>query len=257
MEHLLLNNLISLAQHNGSEILSAILLVVLYFIILILWKLYAKEGLYLYNILAVVAANIQVLKITPFWLTPEPIALGTLLFSTTFLVSDILTEHYGVEVAKRGIALSFIAQIIMTVFMLITICYPSEGGVDGIVDGVLIDPIQASLYALFAPSLRILSASLIAYYISQWIDIKIFKFLKDYAKGKMLWFRLNVSSLVSGLVDNILFSYLAWVLFSPNPVSMKSLIFTFILGTYAARVVVSLTSTPIMYLSYKFFPAKK
>ena len=70
----------------------------------------------------------------------------------------------------------------------------------------------------------------------------------------MLWFRLNVSTLLSGLLDNILFSVLAWVIFSPTPISIQSLVFTYILGTYVARVVVSITSTPIIYLSYKFFP---
>jgi queuosine precursor transporter len=255
MEQLFVNKIIQFGQNAGGEVLSGILLVILYIIILFLWKYYSKEGLYLYNILAIIVANIQVLKVTPFWLSPEPVALGTLLFATTFLVSDILTEHYGIEVAHQGIKLSFMAQIIMTILMLITAAYPSPGGITGIAaDKTMIDSVQAGLYTLFAPSIRILAASLIAYYISQWVDIKIFKYLKNYTNKKLLWLRVNVSTLLSGLLDNILFSLFAWVIFSPAPVSVQSLIFTYILGTYVARVVVSITSTPIIYLSYKFFP---
>jgi queuosine precursor transporter len=223
--------------------------------ILMLWRFFGKDGIYLYNILAVIVANIQVLKVAPSILTGEPLALGTLVFATTFLTSDIITEHYGTNVAKRGIKLSFFAQIIVTVLMLFTLAYPSPGGVTGFDNNrSLIDLVQASLYTLFTPSLRILTASLTAYYISQWVDIKIFKALKDYTGEKLLWLRYIGSTLISGLIDNIIFSLLAWVILSPDPVSFKTLFFTYILGTYLARIIVSLTSTPIIYMTYRFLP---
>lgn len=252
MEQLVLNNIISIGQSLGSEWLSAVLLIILYAIILLLWRFCGKEGLYMYNVIAVIVANIQVLKITSISFSPEPIALGTLLFATTFLVSDILTEHCGTKTAKTGVMLSFLAQIIVTIIMLITLAYPSLGGVTGKdSDKLLIDGVQVAMYTLFAPSLRILIASLTSYYICQQVDILIFKALKDLSNKKMLWLRLNVATLISGLLDNILFSTLAWVILSPNPVGFNTLIFTYILGTYAARVLVSITSTPIIYLSYK------
>lgn len=207
----------------------------------------------MFNVLGVVIANIQVLKVAPFALIPEPVALGTLLFSTTFLASDILTEHHGKESAKVGIKLSFFAQIFTTVVMLITLMYPSTGGVTGHdTDKLLRDDIQTAMYTLFSPSFRILVASLIAFYVSQIFDISVFNYIKKITNDKMMWLRLNVSSLLSGLLDNILFSTLAWVILSPNPVGFETLLYTYILGTYAARVLVSLTSTPIIYLSHKF-----
>jgi uncharacterized PurR-regulated membrane protein YhhQ (DUF165 family) len=66
-----------------------------------------------------------------------------------------------------------------------------------------------------------------------------------------------VSTLIAGLVDNIIFSVLAWVVLNPYPVSLNILVFTYILGTYGARVVVSITSTPVIYLTYKFHPNQK
>ena len=207
----------------------------------------------MYNVLGVVIANIQVLKVTPFMFVPEPVALGTLLFSTTFLASDILTEHYGKDVAKVGIKLSFVAQIFMTIIMIITLMYPSVGGVTGHdSDKLLRDDVQTAMHTLFAPSVRILIASLVAFYISQMFDITVFNYIKKLTKDKMMWLRLNVSSLLSGLLDNVLFSALAWVILSPKPVTFEVLVYTYILGTYAARVLVSLTSTPVIYLSHKF-----
>ncbi len=251
METLIVDRFIEFGNAAGGELLSGLLLIVCYFLILFLWRFYSIHGLYLYNIFAVVVANIQVLKTTQFFLTSEPIALGTLLFATTFLVSDIITEHHGLVPARRGIVLSFLAQVLMTIFMAFTLAYPYNA------NDAEATTVQLALYTLFAPSLRLLIASLSAYCISQWIDIKIFKALKDYTHKKFLWLRINVSTLIAGFMDNIIFSVLAWVLLSSNPVSFSVLIFTYILGTYMARVVVSITSTPIIYLTYKFYPGKK
>lgn len=207
----------------------------------------------MFNVLGVVIANIQVLKVAPFAFIPEPVALGTLLFSTTFLASDILTEHHGKDAAKLGIKLSFFAQIFTTLVMLITLMYPSSGGITGHdSDRLLRDDVQTAMYTLFSPSFRILVASLVAFYISQVFDISIFNYIKKLTKNKMMWLRLNVASLLSGLLDNIIFSTLAWVVLSPQPVGFETLMYTYILGTYAARVLVSLTSTPVIYLSHKF-----
>lgn len=240
-----------------SEMLSAFLLIFCYGSILMLWHLWRENGLYLYNIMAVIVANIQVLKITAFTMTNEPVILGTLLFATTFTVSDILTEHRGVKVAQLGVKLSFIAQILMTIFMLITLIYPVvEPGVTfaglAIADSKqVINPAQYAMFILFVPSLRILIASITSYYLSQIFDIYLFKLLKTFTNQKFLWLRLNISSIMSGLLDNIIFSVIAWVILNPEPVSLHTLIFTYIIGTYGFRIIVSITSTPIIYLSYK------
>ncbi len=219
---------------------------------LLLWAMWRENGLYLYNILAIVAGNIQVLKVTPFVFSPEPVALGTLLFATSFTASDILTEHHGPKAAKLGVKLSFAAQFIMTIYMAVTLVYQNPiGDFKGVDDsGNVAYPVQYALYTIFVPSVRILVASLIAYYISQFIDINVFKYIRTATHNRYLWLRTNVSTMASGLIDNIIFSSLAWVILSPDPVSMESLIFTFILGTYGSRVIISITSTPVLYMTY-------
>lgn len=256
MEKIFIDKFIEIGASVGGECLSAGLLAICYISILMLWRYFSTSGLYLYNIVAVIAANIQVFKTTPFFFSPEPVALGTLLFATTFLVSDILTEHKGLKVAQTGITLSFLAQIIMSVLMIITLAYPMEGASDSEFSQHHVKAVQLSMYTLFAPSLRILLASLVSYLISQWVGIVIFKKLKTFTHNKLLWLRINASTLISGFIDNVLFSLLAWVVLSSHPVSLSTLIFTYILGTYVARVVVSVTSTPVIYLTHKFYPKK-
>ena len=64
--------------------------------------------MYVYTVLAIIVANIQVLKIVNFPFFENPIALGTILFSTTFLTTDILTEYYGVKSARKNILIGFL-----------------------------------------------------------------------------------------------------------------------------------------------------
>ncbi len=253
MDSIVITFFSNLGSPINSGLLSVFLLLFCFGCILTLWWLWQEAGLYLYNIMAIIIANIQVLKTTPFLLTGEPVALGTLFFATTFTVSDILTEHRGVKSAQLGVKLSLTAQILMTVFMVVTLIYPPEtGDFKGLNDaGGLANPIQYAMFIIFAPSIRLLVASLSSYYLSQVLDIYLFKLIKDLTHKKFLWLRFNISTMVSGLFDNIMFSTLAWVLLSPAPVTFHTLVFTYILGTYGARVIVSITSTPVMYLSYK------
>jgi uncharacterized integral membrane protein (TIGR00697 family) len=213
--------------------------------------------LYAYNALAVVAANIQVLKMAEFSLCAEPMALGTVVFATTFLVSDILTEHYGPAAARQALRLSFLTQILMFIWMILTLGHTPA-------DYSKISPdLAATLVAneegmlqLFAPSLRILTASLIAYFISQQCDIWLFQKIRHLSHGRFLWLRQNLSTALSGLLDNFVFALIAWVILSSNPISFSLLISSFVFASYVIRGVVNIAATPIMYLSYYCLPKK-
>ena len=63
--------------------------------VLIFLKIFGEVGLYIYTVVAVIVANIQVLKLVKFSFFIDPVALGTILFASTFLCTDILTEFYG------------------------------------------------------------------------------------------------------------------------------------------------------------------
>jgi hypothetical protein len=86
------------------------------------------------------------------------------------------------------------------------------------------------------------------------LDIWLFQKIYTCTKGKYLWLRSFVSTSISAFVDNLVFSYLAWVLLSPDPVTFKTLVFTYILGSYLARLIASVLGVPIMYLSYYLKP---
>lgn len=253
MDNIIIQPFIQTLQSLPAEIVSLILFAACAISILFLFRLFGAPGLYLFNIVAVIAANIQVLRSVPFSLSSEPVALGTVVFACTYLCSDILTEHYGKASAKKGVWYCFAAQLLMTVLMIIAVGYPSLIETSGSIGAPGTDPwlnTEKAMALLFTPSPRLMFASLLAFAISQLNDIWLFQALNRLTKGQWLWLRTIISSLFSAMVDTVLFSVLAWVILAPEPVSLSTLIFTYILGTFAARALVSVLSTPIMYLSY-------
>ena len=146
MDNSLIIPLVEFMNTLPTEVLALITFVACAAFMLVFFRLFGAPGLYLYNSVIVLVANIQVLKTSVFWFSPEPVALGTVAFATTYLASDILTEHYGVAVARKGIWISFSGHILMTTLMVITLGFaPSPDGT-----------IQEAMLGIFTPSFRIL-----------------------------------------------------------------------------------------------------
>ena len=229
----------------NPEIIWLLMLIFCFISILIFIKLFGYVGIFIYSALAVIAGNIQVLKTVDFFYSPEPVALGTILFASTFLCTDILSEYYGKEKARTNILIGFCAFLFMTLLMVLTIGFkPSEG-----------DWVQESLSNIFTPMTRFFIASMIAYLISQYFDVWFFSYLKKITSEKYLWLRNNLSTIVSSLVDNTVFSIFAWILLNPEPVSVYNVIMIYIFGTYFLRILIALLDTPFIYVA-KFFIKK-
>ena len=255
-------NIINLISNQNTEVVWFIMLILCFLSILVFLRLFGYVGLYVYSAIAIIAANIQVLKqanfnffssinekIIPFY-EPSPIALGTILFASTFLCTDILSEYYGKEKARTNVLIGFCSFFLMTILMLVTIgIQPAEGE--------WVSMVQDSLAILFTPMTSIFVASMIAYLISQYFDIWFFNYLKTISSNKLLWLRNNVSTAVSSLIDNTIFSIFAWIILNPNPFPISDVIMTFILGVYLLRVFIALLDTPFIYLAKYFIPKEK
>ncbi len=255
-------NIINLISNQNTEVVWFIMLILCFLSILVFLRLFGYVGLYVYSAIAIIAANIQVLKqanfnlfssinekIIPFY-EPSPIALGTILFASTFLCTDILSEYYGKEKARKNVLIGFCSFFLMTILMLVTIgIQPAEDE--------WVSMVQESLAILFTPMTSIFMASMIAYLISQYFDIWFFSYLKTISSNKLLWLRNNVSTALSSLIDNTIFSIFAWIILNPNPFPLSDVIMTFILGVYLLRVFIAILDTPFIYLAKYFIPEEK
>ena len=191
-----------------------------------------------YSTLAVIIANLQVQTATYFKFFHEPIALGTVMFSSIFIVSGILTEYYGKAQARKAVWLSFAGMIMTTFFMIVTLGFvPAPGFTNA----------HAAMRVLFLPVPALIVASLIAYVIGQLNDIWIFAALSRITHKKYLWLRSFLGTIMGAFLDNFVFSVLAWIVFAPSPLPWKTVFFTYILGTYILRVFVAVFGIPFVY----------
>lgn len=244
--HSLVNYFLEYSHTIPPVVFSLLTFFVAYSAVIFFAKYFGEAGLYSFIIIAIIAANIQVLKVSHFSFFASPVALGTELFAATFLATDILNEIYGKRAAEKGVLVGFFGMVLWTLIVLLTLAFRP-------VDG---DTVHESMEVLFTPAPILLIASFISYLISQLSDVHIFNALRKRMAGRHLWLRNNVSTLISALIDNSVFSALAFFVlprfvFGTEYVPIHTLVFTFILGTYVFRFFAAILDTPFMYLAKK------
>jgi hypothetical protein len=169
--------------------------------------------------------------------------MGNIIYGTTFLATDILTERYGVRAARKAVFVGFFTLIATTVIMQLTLMFvPDEA-----------DTLSPALEKIFGFMPDVTVASLTAYLISQLHDVWAFEFWKRKTEGRHLWLRNNASTMVSQLIDNATFTFLFFVVFNPEFVSSIGIqgIFEIFLTSYVMKFIVAVCDTPFIYLSKK------
>lgn len=237
------------------DFLEVFLFLVLALSIVLFYRFFGKAGLYAYTAIAILIGNLQVLKAVQFSFYAYPIALGTTTFASLFCVSDILTENYGKHVALKGVWLGFFSALVTTLVMVMTLGMKPSHSLNPEASHFFLN--HLALVRVFTPAPAILTASLIAYIMSQYADILIFQFIKNLTHQRWLWVRTTLSSFFSALLDTTVFSFCAWVLFAEHPVSTKTLLHTYILGGLTFRILASLAFTPLLYLTRSCIRKKK
>lgn len=235
----------SLSFHFLPECLSILTLLFCFISIISALKFFGKAGLYVYSTIAAIASNIQVLKITQYSFVTDPVALGTVLFSTTFAVDNILTEYYGTKVAKKNLYISFFGYLFFVVIMQIAILHPQVHDTHCV-------NLHLELMKIFSPSFYIFMSSLIAFFVGQYTDILVFSQLKKVYKEKWLIGRSAFSMAIASFADNFVFSFLAWIVFAENPVSMAVLWKTYIFIAYLLRLIIAVMCLPLVKSAGKF-----
>lgn len=204
-----------------------------------LYKLFGKNGLYAFAVFGTLLGNIAVCKcVDIFGLSTTA---GNVLYASTFLVTDILSEKYGKKDATRAVAYSFSIMILwMLGTQLILMFTPNAN-----------DYISESLKVVFGLVPRITIASLVGFICSQNLDVFLYHFIwnKTGNNKAMLWLRNNGSTLTSQAIDTIIFTALAFWGVYP-----KDVFFSILITTYLFKAIVALLDTPFMYLARKIVP---
>lgn len=181
-----------------------------------------------------VLANLIAVKTITFGPFIAPAAV--LVYASTFLMTDILSELFGKEKARLAVWTGFIANLMMLVSVLIAVRWSASP---------VMDPGLASSFdTVFGFAPRVIAASMVAYLVSQHHDVWAYNFLRDKTGGRHLWLRNNASTMASQLVDTVIFISLAFYGLIPNSVLIELMV-----GQYVIKVLIAALDTPFMYMA--------
>lgn len=193
---------------------------------------FGKTGLFAWVTLGIILANIQVTKnIELFGLTAT---LGNIMYGTIFLVTDAINELYGVKEAKKAVYLGFAVMLSTLAIMQLAILFEPTSWDEG----------HSALAYTFGLLPRIAVGSIVAYLMSQWVDVFVYDQLRK--RNVPLWVRNNGSTLLSQLLDTVIFVPIAFIgLYSGSDVIEIAI------TTYLIKVIVAVFDTPFLYMMKK------
>lgn len=220
----------------SNELLLIINIVILYSGVLIWYKLFGNRGLFCWTVFATIAANIEVLILVDAYGIEQ--TLGNIMFASTFIVTDILSETEGKLEAKKAVNAGILTSISFIVVTQIWLQYTPSSN----------DWAFSSIQTIFSNTPRLMLVSLVVYIIAQKFDVWIYHSIWAITKkmcgdiDKYLWLRNNGSTLISQLINTILYSFGAfWGMYSIDT------LISIALSSYGIFLVTSVVDTPVVY----------
>ncbi|MBY0520860.1 MAG: queuosine precursor transporter [Sphingomonas sp.] len=167
-----------------------------------------------------------------FGLRPLAIEAGIFAFLLLVIVSSAVAELHGRQTANRLVQFGFVPLIFSILLSLVVLAAPASPDME---------PARRDAFALMMGATpRIWLGGIISYGISQTLNVTIFSWLQR-GDGAMLWLRAGVASILSQIVDTLLFVSIAFLGVFP--------IFELLIGQMIVKVVLSaLIVPPVIYL---------
>jgi queuosine precursor transporter len=135
---------------------------------------------------------------------------GVLLWPLEFLITDIVNEFYGPKAVRRisFTAVSLISYAFLMYFLAIHVAPADFWISSGLPNGIT--NMQDSFNSIFGQGMRIIIGSLVAFMVSQLVDVYVFHKIKKVTGNKRIWLRATGSTLVSQLVDSYIVLFIAF-----------------------------------------------
>lgn len=191
-------------------------------------------GIFITN--AVVAELIggKLIQIGPFVMS-----IGILPWPIVFLTTDLINEYFGEKGVKK---LSMITACLIAyafIILFIAIAIPAAKGISPVNDN--------QFQAVFGQSMWIIIGSIIAFMVSQLIDVSIFWFFKNRTGDKKIWLRTTGSTIISQLFDSFIVLGIAFWL--PGKIDFDTFLSSALIG-YTFKLSIAILLTPLIYAGH-------
>lgn len=196
--------------------------------------------LLLSNVLGAGKVAVIELPILGLW----PFGAGILFFPISYVIGDILTEVYGYAYARRCIWAGFAALLFMAFMAMIVVALPPAASWNG----------QAAYEQVFGQVPRIVLASIVAFWVGEFVNSYVLARMKLWTDGRHLWTRTIGSTVVGQGVDSLLFYPLA---FWGAAGWTNELVITVLLTQWALKVGWEVLLTPVTYAVVGFLKRRE
>lgn len=221
-----------------NELLLIASLVVIYSGVLLAYRFFGKAGLYAFTVIATILANIEVLILVDAFGMEQ--TLGNVLFASTYLITDILSENESKKSANRAVNIGIFAAVAMVIISQSWFLFQKSAN----------DWVSAPLREVFSATPRLILASLIGYIVSQKLDVVLYHKWWDFSSKRwgdshrFLWLRNNGSTLISQIINTVLFNSVAFL----GMYDTKTFV-SILVSSYVIYIFTSLLDTPIVYIA--------
>ena len=165
-------------------------------------------------------------------------SIGIILWPFVFILTDLINEHFGNDGVKK--LTNITVGLISFAFIILTIAIK--------IPATPFSPINNEVFkTVFGQSQWIIIGSIVAFFISQLVDVYVFVILKKITGNKFIWLRATGSTLVSQLVDTFIVQYIAFVL--PAKWTLDEFITNASWG-YLFKLIIAISLIPIIYLGH-------
>lgn len=223
-----------------NELLLLISVLFIYGSVLLFYRLFGNAGLYCLNAVVTITANIEVLLLVVAFGLEQ--TLGNVLFASTFLITDILSETSGKKAARRGVYIGIAASLFFLVISQTWMWYQPS----------INSALAPALQEVFSHTPRMVLAGISVYVVVQLLDVQLYHVIWSLterfsnSKKGFLWLRNNVATLISQLMNSILFNLAAFW----GTYDLQTLI-SIISSTYLIYIFTTLLDTPFVYIARK------
>lgn len=157
---------------------------------------------------------------------------GTILFPLSYIFGDILTEVYGYSKARLIIWLGFASLVLMSLTFMAIQYLPAASDWQN----------QAAYESILGFVPRLVVASMVAYWLGEFVNSYILSRMKILTQGKHLWARTIGSTIAGEAIDTVVFSVIAFA-----GVLSGATLLNLILTIYVMKVGIEIIFTPVTY----------
>ena len=189
---------------------------------------------------------------------PMVVAVGVLPYPVTFMCTDLISELYGEKKARDMVWVGVLLNVWVVFLLWLGGVLPGFEPIDPVTGLPQVD--EAGRLPVFFEIRELafgaVAASMLAYMVAQFCDVRLFHFWKRVTGGRHLWLRNNASTMVSQIVDSTAVILITHFYARALPVNADEPIWpqllVFIASGYVFKLLVAAADTGPIYLAVRY-----